>query len=181
MKNVLRTKYKNVVLTVRKGDITKMHTEAIVNPANSYGTMGGGVALAIKEMGGIEIEKEALQYAPIPIGEAVVTTAGKLNAQMVIHAPTMKEPIEPCTSHRVRKATEAALRCAEKQNVEKIAFPGMGTGYGGLPKQKAAQVIVNMIISHINKGTKLKEIVLVGLHDDLVKEFIKVIRHSIIS
>ena len=34
------------------GDLTKSQVEAIVNPANSEGEMGGGVAYYIKKTGG---------------------------------------------------------------------------------------------------------------------------------
>ena len=74
-------KYGGVRIAVKRGDITKLNIEgigAIVNPANSMGTMGGGVALAIMGAGGKEIEDEAIEKAPIPIGKAVPTTAGKL-------------------------------------------------------------------------------------------------------
>ena len=65
-------------ISVQKGDLTSIICDAIVNPANSYGYMGGGVAGAIKHIGGNEIEKEAVSQAPINVGSAVATTSGKL-------------------------------------------------------------------------------------------------------
>ena len=47
-------------IIVEKADLTKLEVDAIVNPANSSGTMGGGVAGAIKRAGGGEIEREAM-------------------------------------------------------------------------------------------------------------------------
>jgi len=51
--------------------------------------MGDGVAGAIKRRGGKIIEDEARRHAPVPTGKAVITTAGRLKAKYVIHAPTM--------------------------------------------------------------------------------------------
>ena len=65
-------------IIVQKGDLTQIRCDAIVNPANSFGYMGGGVAGAIKRVGGIEIERDAVSKAPIPVGKAIVTTAGVL-------------------------------------------------------------------------------------------------------
>ena len=48
------------MVVVRKGSITTVQVEAIVNPANSFGFMGGGVAGVLKKVGGQEIEDEAL-------------------------------------------------------------------------------------------------------------------------
>ena len=58
-----------------KSDITTMAVDAVVNPANSMGIMGGGVAAALSRKGGPTIQKEAMSLAPIAVGAAVVTNA----------------------------------------------------------------------------------------------------------
>ncbi len=73
-----------IKISILKEDITELDVGAIVNAANSYGYMGGGVAGAIKEVGGQEIELEAVSQAPILIGYAVITTAGKLRCRHVM-------------------------------------------------------------------------------------------------
>ncbi|MDI9623420.1 MAG: macro domain-containing protein [Methanothermobacter sp.] len=137
--------YKENKIQVKKGDITNIKVDAIVNPANSYGLMGGGVALSIKEKGGADIEKEAISKAPIPVGEAIATTAGKLKAKYVIHAPTMEEPAQPSNIRAIKKATLAALKKASELKISSIAFPGMGTGVGRVPKDKAAQAMIEAV------------------------------------
>ncbi|MEA3458041.1 MAG: macro domain-containing protein, partial [Candidatus Thermoplasmatota archaeon] len=79
-------------IITKQGDITQIDCDAIINPANSFGYMGGGVAGAIKRVGGKEIESEAVNKAPIVVGKAIATTAGDLPYEYVIHAPTMKRP-----------------------------------------------------------------------------------------
>ena len=70
------------VTTIRllRADIATLDVDAVVNAANDRLWMGSGVAGALKRAGGEEIEREALAQAPIPIGEAAVTTAGRLPA-----------------------------------------------------------------------------------------------------
>ncbi len=132
-------------IKVVKGDITKVSCDVIVNPANSLMIMGGGVAAAIKAAGGEIIEKEAIKKAPVPIGDAVVTTAGRLNAKYVIHAPTMERPAMKTSYEKVRMAIEAALKAALDLNVRCIAFPGMGTGVGGLSPNKFVEAFLEAI------------------------------------
>ena len=67
MIEMFETNFQGVKIKVLRGDITKLKVDAIVNPANSFGYMSGGVALAIKRAGGEEIEKEAVKKAPIEI------------------------------------------------------------------------------------------------------------------
>jgi len=171
--------YKSVTVTVTSGDITKLEVDAIVNAANSQLIMGGGVAGAILRAGGIEIQEEASKKAPVPVGKAVATTAGKLKAKYVIHAPTMERPAMPTSKQNVRLATRGALECARKLGIVSVAFPGMGTGVGGLNVEEAASAIVDEIKSQVESGTPLKKIVLVGFGSDLTEAFARAVQNKI--
>ena len=170
--------YKGVEIIVATGDIIKQEADAIVNPANSFMIMGGGVAGVIRRVGGKEIEDEALKHAPVPVGKAVATGAGRLKAKYVIHAPTMERPAMRIDERNVRLAMRGALKCAEQSGVRSIAFPGMGTGVGGLSLEKAAKVMVRKIKDHIDERTSLKQIFLVGFTDDLTQAFKRAIHKA---
>lgn len=130
-----------VSLNVVLGDITEFNGDAIVNPANTYMIMGGGVAGAIKRRGGVEIELEARKHAPVPVGEAVTTSAGSLKCRFVIHAPTVETPGGRSDSRKVYEATKAALKEALKHEIETLAFPLMGAGVGGLTVREAVEAM----------------------------------------
>jgi len=159
---------------VRRGSLLEVEAEVIVNPANSHGYMGGGVAGVIRRFGGEEIEREAVSKAPIPVGEAVLTTAGRLNFEGVIHAPTMEEPAMRTDEGRVRKAVRAALSLADEEGFKSVAFPGMGTGVGRLPKKVAAEIMVEEIRKF--KPKNLEKVVLVDLDEEIVKEWNKALK-----
>jgi len=165
------TYYRGTKVTAILGDITKQDTDAIVNPANSKLIMGGGVAGAIKRAGGPEIEREAIIKAPIPIGEAVETAAGRLSAKYVIHSPTMTSPAMQTSLTAVRKATMAALRLASKLHLGTLAMPGMGTGVGGVSPSAAADVMIREIKRFIDEGTELSEIRLACVDRNLLEAF----------
>ncbi len=163
----------SIKIIVEQGDLTQQKVDAIVNPANSAGVMGGGVAGVIRKVGGKIIEEEAMKQAPIPIGEAVFTTGGSLPCRGVIHAPTMVRPAERATAEVVRQATEGALRCAEEAGFASIAFPGMGTGVGRLSPDVAAETMVGAIRSFPAKY--LEEVYLVGYESEMVSAFRKAV------
>jgi len=167
--------YKGVRIVILTGDITKQEVDAIVNPANSMLIMGGGVAGAIRRVGGNEIEDEAIKHAPVPVGEAVATGAGKLKAKYVIHAPTMERPAMHIGKRNVGLSVRGALKCAEGLKIRSIAFPGMGTGVGGLSLEEAAIAMVNDAKEHIDKRTTLKQIVFIGFREDLTHAFKKAV------
>jgi len=168
--------FKDTRITVMAGDITKLEVDAIVNPANSQLTMGGGVAGAILRAGGQQIQEQASKKAPVQIGHAVATTAGKLKAKYVIHAPTMTRPAMAASLGNIKAATEAALRCAQQARAQSLAFPGLGTGVGGLDLQEAANAMVETMKKAIAAGTTIKRIILVGYNSDMTKAFEKALR-----
>lgn len=164
--------FRGVQIEVLHGDITKLEVDAIVNAANTHLYMGGGVAGAIKRAGGEEIEKEAVKKGPIKIGEAVVTSAGKLKAKFVIHAPTMELDFKT-DEKKVRAAMIAALKKAEELGIESIAFPALGTGVGGLPKDLVAKIMVEELKKHIESGTRLKKVILIDINKEQIEFFKK--------
>jgi O-acetyl-ADP-ribose deacetylase (regulator of RNase III) len=155
---------------IEKGDITKIVCDAIVNPANSYGYMGGGVAGVIKKVGGIQIENEAISKAPITVGHAIATTGGDLPCEFVIHAPTMEQPAMRIGINNVKLATKAALEFALNNNIKTIAIPGMGTGVGGVSLEDAAREMVNIAKKYEDK---FKKIIFVGYSEELANAFNK--------
>ena len=87
----------------------------------------------------------------------------------VILYPTVKNPAEKITLDEVRKATRAALRCAAQINAKSVAFPGMGTGVGGIRKEDAARVM----IEEIKEFKADFKVILIGYDDKLTSEFRK--------
>jgi len=129
------------IIKVIQGDITESTADAIVNAANNHLWMGSGVAGAIKRKGGDIIEKEAIDQGPIPVGEAVATTAGLLPNKCVIHAAAMGQDLIT-DENKIAQATKNSLLRADKLNLESIDFPALGTGVGGFPIERAAKTMV---------------------------------------
>lgn len=158
-----------MMVHIALGDITQLTVDAVVNPANSRGVMRGGVAGALKEAGGDQIENEAIAAAPIAVGAAIVTTAGELFSKAVIHAPTMEEPGQRIGVENVRRAARAALLAAAVSNHAVIAFPALGTGSGGVPRDEAARAIVDELRAHRQQNPQT--IYLIANNDDMLRCF----------
>lgn len=156
----------NVLIGV--GDLVTLRVDAIVCPANSFGTMRGGVAAAIMAAGGESVEQAAIALAPIPIGSSAWTTSGTLPCKWVIHSPTMRHAIERATVANVSRATSSALRVAARLGVQSIAFPGMGTGTGGLGYDKAAHAMIDSLFS-LEETANLREVVFVAFQPELAE------------
>ena len=156
---------------VRQGDLTKQAADAICNPASSMMLMGGGAAGALRRAGGAEIEREALRQAPVPVGKAVTTTAGRLPAKWVVHAPTMETPAMRTSSVKVYLATRAALDCAEAAGARSIVIPGMGTGVGEVSPDAAARAMLKAIKEFSKEANSIREIVLCDIDENMVESW----------
>ena len=120
--------------------------------------MGGGVAGALKRAGGKEIETEAIKKGPIPIGEAVVTGAGKLTARYIIHAAVMEQDLKT-DAKKIRQATRNSLLRADELGIKSIAFTALGTGVGGFLLTECARVMIGEVRQHSARKTGLERVV----------------------
>jgi O-acetyl-ADP-ribose deacetylase (regulator of RNase III) len=158
------------LIAVQKGDITEVHADAVVNAANSALWMGAGVAGAIKRVGGQEIEDEAVAQGPIPVGEAVATGAGRLQATFVIHAAVMGTDLVT-DADKIRSATKNSLLRAEEVGLKTVAFPALGTGVGGFPISKAAEIMINTVGEHLAGESVVQKVLFVLYSDEACRAF----------
>jgi len=154
---------------VARAEIWTLPVDAVVNPANSMGIMGGGISGSLRRHGGDVIQQAAMSAAPIAVGAAIVTTAGQLPSRHVIHVPTMEEPGMKISAENVRRAARAALIAADVKQYKVIAFSGMGVDQGDVPMDEAARAIVEEIRAH--KRAFPETIYLVDTSSDMVAAF----------
>lgn len=145
-------------LELVQGDITRETTDAIVNAANSSLMGGGGVDGAIHRAGGPAILEDCkrirAQRGPLPPGEAVLTTAGRLPSRHVIHTvgPIWHggESGEPETLARCYRNS---LTLAADQGLSSVAFPSISTGAYGYPVAAAAAVALATVRGALEAGS----------------------------
>ena len=158
------------MIRVIKGDITKVSADAIVNAANSSLLGGGGVDGAIHRAGGPEILEACREIIArqggCKTGEAVITTAGRLPAEFVIHtvgpvwnggSKNEKELLRNCYLN--------SLELAVKNNCESIAFHNISTGIYGYPKEAAAVVAVKTVRDFLVSSSGL-EVIFVSFDEE---------------
>ncbi|MEN8182961.1 MAG: macro domain-containing protein, partial [Myxococcota bacterium] len=129
----------------------------IVNAANSALRLGAGVAGAILEKGGAEIQAECDAHGAISVGEAAVTGAGRLAARYVIHAAGMP-PGGSASEESVRSSMRASLERARETGCRSLAVPAIGAGIAGLPLQRCAEILIDEARRHLRGETPLEEI-----------------------
>ncbi len=170
-----------------KGDITKIKVDVIVNAANSSLLGGGGVDGAIHRAGGPAILEECQQIRAkqggCKTGEAVMTTAGNLPAQKVIHTvgPVWNGG-ENGEYQLLYNCYWEALQLAKKHAYQSIAFPNISTGIYRYPKELASEMAIDsvteFIISEEGENEVIKDIIFVCFDDENYQIYLEVLRNS---
>lgn len=138
-------------ITATTGDITKVTVDVIVNAANSALRGGGGVDGAIHAAGGPEILEECRtwvsEHGPLATGKAMITGAGKLAANHVIHTvgPIYSEHDRADARRLLGDCYQNSLDLAADQGCRSVAFPNISTGVYGYPKEDAAATAVSAV------------------------------------
>lgn len=135
-------------ITLVQGDITEQQVDAIVNAANASLMGGGGVDGAIHRRGGPEILDECRRLRSerfpdgLPTGEAVPTTAGRLDARWVIHTVGPVYAKSENRRHLLESCYRRSLQVADELGAASLAFPAVSAGIYGWPLDDAAEAAV---------------------------------------
>ena len=154
---------------ILKGDITKIAVDVIVNAANTSLLGGGGVDGAIHRAGGKSILEACIairnKQGGCKVGEAVITTAGDLNARKIIHTvgPKWNGGISN-EADLLKNCYNNSLELAEANNFRSIAFPNISTGIYGYPKEAAAKIACEVVSNY--ESDVLEEVLFVCFDDE---------------
>lgn len=155
-------------LEMIEGDITDLDVEAIVNAANEELQLAAG---AILQKGGPSIQEECDRIGGTPVGTAVLTGSGELNAEHVIHAVGPKKG-EGEEDRKLQSAIRASLALADRHGLKSIALPALSAGEDGFPMDKCARILLTEVYRYLQGGTKIERVV-VSLEDDPTFEIFK--------
>lgn len=161
----------DVRIKLIQGDITKLAMDAIVNAANTSLMGGGGVDGAIHRAGGSQILDECrdivARQGKCNVGEAVITSGGRLPSKHVIHTvgPVWnggknKEP------QKLANCYGNSLKVALQHGVKTIAFPNISTGVYGYPKPAAAEVAVKAVTNFLATDDQLSEVIFICFDEE---------------
>ena len=149
-------------MRIAREDITQLEVDAFVFYAQPDLALGSGVGRVISARGGASIQKELAELAkrgPVPTGECVVTSAGKLPAKHIIHAvgPRFREAD---TEDKLLRTMATCFRRVEDLGAASVAFPAMGAGYYGVLPGVSAKVMLDVITAHLEGTTGLTEVII---------------------
>jgi O-acetyl-ADP-ribose deacetylase (regulator of RNase III) len=157
MLNELRVNEKTIRLMV--GFITDIQNmDGIVYYARPDLALGSGFGTAISTQGGPKIQEELKKAGSANTTDVVVTSGGNLQVRCILHAigPRFQEED---SEEKLRATMVNALRKAQENQLQNIAFPAMGAGFYGIPLEVCARVTLGVVREFLEKAAEPKEVV----------------------
>jgi serine/threonine-protein kinase len=136
------------VIRVVVDDLAFVTADAVVRPTNGNLEPITPALRRLELAAGPRFREVCRVQRELGVGAAVVTAAGDLPAELVVHA-VIQTSFEPMSKAGVTRAVAAALRQAEAWHIATLAVPPIGTGAGQLSLEDAADALLPALEEHV--------------------------------
>jgi O-acetyl-ADP-ribose deacetylase (regulator of RNase III) len=128
------------MIRVLVDDLAFLTVDAVLRPTNDTLDPTTPVISRLDRQAGSEFARQRQVQFPLDVGAAVVTGAGALPAQFVVHLVIQSEE-RAMGADTVRRALTSAWQRAADWKLDRVATPLIGTGAGGLTVEEAAELL----------------------------------------
>jgi O-acetyl-ADP-ribose deacetylase (regulator of RNase III) len=139
------------VIRVIRGDLASTTAEAVLRPVSAEWTAVTPATRRLELAAGAEVERQCRTLGELPIGSAVITGAGSLSAQFMIHV-VVRSYDEPVSAAGVRRGLDNGLRRVAEWGIERLATAPLGTGAGNLEPDDVASIMMPALVERVRGG-----------------------------
>ena len=148
---------------IQISNILTFSGDAIINPTDASLSGSGGLDAQIHRAAGLRFRLKCARISGLATGEAVMTHGGHLPCRYVIHTSAPFWTGKSNDTEQLRNCYRSALAVAEKHDLEKLAFPLIGSGTKGFPKELVLRVAAEEISAYLEKHADTH--ILLVVHD----------------
>jgi O-acetyl-ADP-ribose deacetylase (regulator of RNase III) len=152
------------MIRVVRGELAEAGAQAILRPVTSDWAAVTPAMRRLEVAAGADLERQCRSLGELPVGSAVVTGAGDLAAEFMIHV-VVRSIEQRVTASGVRRAFVAGLRRLEEWGIRRVAMPLLGTGAGNLDAEESAALLVGVLADAEAGGWAPAEVFIVADSD----------------
>jgi len=153
------------VIEVRVEDLAFYSGDAIVRPSTA--TLGATTPLLrrLEIAAGSALLDQLARAEPLAVGSAVVTGAGDLPVDFLVHA-VVSSATERVSRDSVRRALRSALQRVLAWQIAEVAIPPFGLGAGNLDIDESAHLMADELTRHLTTAAFPSRVTLVAESPD---------------
>lgn len=148
------------MIRVRVGKLSDQTVEGVMRPVQSDFSPVSHASRDLVAAAGERVEQKLSRVGPLPVGGAVMTPAGDLPCDFLIHV-VVSSADEAQSSFSVRKAVQNGLRRASDMGLTSLALPPLGLGAGMTEPEDAARSLCEILFQHVDEGEPIEITVVV--------------------
>ena len=158
----MKAKVNRVTIQITEGDLYSLSVAAVVNATTTDLALSSDLAGRV----GVEVQRECARIGYVDVGTAVMTSAGNLIAEKLIHTagPRWGEGSE---RGKLMLCVQECLRLCETNKLKSIALPAISTGALGYPVENCAVTMLTQIIDYTFEELKHLRAVVICLNDPI--------------
>lgn len=154
----------NSMIDLRVDDLAFFEGDAVVRPVNAMLQATTPVMRRLEQAAGPTLADIVRLSQPLPVGAAVVTGAGALPVEFLIHG-VVASIEERVTRATVRLALMSALQRAIAFEIKAVAIAPFGLGAGNLDIEDSADVMIEVLTEHMGRAAFPSSVVIVAEND----------------
>ncbi len=139
------------MIRVAQENLADVVAEAVVRAVRSDLSPVNAASRDLLIVAGEEVQERLHKSGALPVGGAVLSPAGELPADFLIHVVVMSDE-EPQTSATIQKALQNGLRRASDWGLESLAVPALGIGVGLIEPEVSARALVEILFNHLDEA-----------------------------
>jgi serine/threonine-protein kinase len=136
------------MISVRLADLAEARESAVLRPVTAEWTATNSSMRRLELVAGSEVEAQCRSLGEFPVGSAVVTGAGRLPAEYLIHV-VVRSMEQGVTPGGVQRALRNGLRRVAEWGFTSLALPPLGTGAGNLDAEESAEAMVPILVEYL--------------------------------
>lgn len=144
----------NKMIVYKKGNIFASKSKVLVNPVNTVGVMGAGLALAFKQNFPTMYKKyrKSCENNGFAIGQLQLINVGS-NGLRIMNFPTKQHFKNPSKLEYIEAGLQRFVETYKEKEIESIAFPKLGAGLGGLDWELEVKPLMEKYLSDLESIT----------------------------
>lgn len=132
-----------------QANILHVPCEAIINPTDEWFSGSGGLDAQLHQAAGPALREYCGRLLPLQPGKAEITPAFNVPCKCLIHtvAPWWTE--RESDLEQLRRCYRSALSIAERAGLAQLAFPLIGLGTRGFPKEQVLRIAAEELQAYL--------------------------------